>query len=69
MHCKTLLLTALCAVAIPMAVGCAAMKLPKPPGLPGMGSSAPVGTPDWWRANKHKKVFAGPGKGWTVPGV
>jgi TolA-binding protein len=68
MHRALLHFTMLCAAVMPMAVGCAAMKLPKP-SWPGSASSAPVGTAQWWKANKHKKVFAGPGKGWTVPGV
>jgi TolA-binding protein len=68
MHRTTSLLTAFCAAALPIAFGCAALKLPAP-SLPGMGaSSAPVGTTAWWKANKRKAVFAGPGKGWTVPG-
>jgi hypothetical protein len=41
---RTALLLAFCAAVFPLAIGCAAMKMPSP-NLPGIGdSSAPVGS-------------------------
>ena len=60
------LLSAFTAAALLSAGGCAALK---PPPLPWQGNpDAPVGTADWWKANKKKAVFE-PGKGHQVAGV
>lgn len=50
--------------AVLLAPGCASLNVP----MPG-DASAPVGTPQWWRAHKKKAVFEGPGVGYSVAGV
>jgi outer membrane protein assembly factor BamD (BamD/ComL family) len=67
MPCKLVQLSALCAAALSLTLGCAALKLPAP-SWPTMGGSAPPGSPSWWKSHKKKAVFE-PGKGYTVAGV
>ncbi|MCC6493037.1 MAG: outer membrane protein assembly factor BamD [Pirellulales bacterium] len=64
----TLLLMTICGVSLPVAGGCAALRLPAPR-WPEIGSEkAPVGTPAWWKKHKKQAVFD-PGKGFRVDGV
>lgn len=68
MPCIRTLLSAYLTAALLLASGCAALNMPAPR-FPGTGDpKAPVGTTDWWKANKKKAVFE-PGKGHSIAGV
>jgi outer membrane protein assembly factor BamD (BamD/ComL family) len=60
------LLSAICAAALLLPVGCASLHLPSPSWMG--DKSAPPGTKPWWTANKKKSVFD-PGKGYRVEGT
>jgi TolA-binding protein len=66
MLCTPRLFSAICAAALVLPLGCAALHLPSPSWSG--DKNAPPGTKPWWKANEKTAIFD-PGKGFRVEGT